>query len=292
MTGAAGFVGWNLARRMVERKLSPVLTQNNTPVEIKNLAIVPCNLSDQNLVERLIDEEQPDAIIHCAALAQTNQCEHDPHAASQGNVIATANLLSAMDADTRFIFLSTDLVFDGLQGDYRETDPAHPMHQYGKTKYEAERLTLDLAENTAVVRTALVYGPDAPRKSCFLGWMHEGCRKGELTLFEDEFRTPIFVDDLSDLLIDLIESKYCGLLHAAGPERLSRYDFGLKFCKVYGYDPKVIAKRKLSDLTLDVYRSPDVSMDISLAKKILKFNPVGVEDGLQKIETYNHTSTN
>ena len=282
LTGATGFLGWQLLQLMLARGLSPVVTEYRTPLTCPGLNSHQVDLSSFAEVRRLVKHHRPSIVIHCAALTQVDACEQDRELAERCNVLATENLLKALEGQARFIYLSTDLVFDGLRRNYREDDAVKPISVYSRTKQAGEELTRELAPNHAVVRASLIYGPDAPNRACFLSWMHEGCRKGSLNLFTDEYRTPIYVGDLAQLLLLLTETDFCGDLHAGGPERLSRFEFGLKFCRVFGYDRSTLIKKMLSEVELMSYRPPDASLNIERARSLFDFQPLAVTQGLQR----------
>ena len=285
VTGASGFIGWNLSVQMRDRGLSPVLLINRYPLEGYEQSSIFCDLTSIDQVKDVVQRVQPKAVIHCAAQTQAGECETNPGAAEQINVHGTRNLLEALEGKSRFLFLSTDLVFDGNRGNYQENDEPRPLSVYAQTKYRAEELVKQMSPNHVVVRTTLTYGENSPVSGCFLQWMHEGCRQGRVTLFEDEYRSPIYVGDLTDLLIRLIDADYSGILHAGGPQRLSRSDFGSIFCDVFGYSHAAIEKKKLSQLKVSSYRPADVSLDISRAQKYFSFDPRDVRSGLEATRT-------
>ena len=288
ITGGSGFGGWNLIQMMSESNeedYSLGLIFNQTPLSFEDMVQFQCDLSDPELVNKIVEDFQPRAVIHCAALSNSKQCEEDPDFARKCNVDSTKNLLKACGSDTRFIFLSTDLVFDGQGQNYNESDEPNPKNVYAQTKVEAEQVIAEHSNNAVILRTSLVYGPDAPHYSCFLNWMHEACKANEpLTLFTDEYRTPILIQDLGHLVMQLIDSDYKGVLNAAGPERLSRHEMGQKFCDVYGYSGSNVEAKKLAEVKTAIHRPADVSLDISLAQEKFDYNPSDFENGLKRIK--------
>jgi dTDP-4-dehydrorhamnose reductase len=145
--------------------------------------------------------------------------------------------------------MSTDLVFDGEHAPYSETDPPSPVNFYGAAKAEAERIVSDRLPAATIVRTSLVtcFDPPDPRTESILQALRdERALRGErallgerapLTLFTDEYRCPVRVEDLAAALVELIDRPFPGILHIAGPERLSRYDLGLRIARFHGLTP-------------------------------------------------------
>jgi dTDP-4-dehydrorhamnose reductase len=161
--------------------------------------------------------------------------------------------------DARLVHLSTDLVFDGLKGRYREDDAAAPVSSYGRSKLEAERRVLAAKPSATVVRTSLIYGvPDGPQERL--------ARKGT-RFFADELRSPIHVEDLADALIELLDLDHPGPLHVGGADDVSRYEFAL----LLGADAQRIER---ASTTRD--RAPDVTLDSSRAAAMLSTRVRGV----------------
>jgi dTDP-4-dehydrorhamnose reductase len=162
----------------------------------------------------------------------------------------------------RLVHLSSDLVFDGLRGRYREDDPPAPVHQYGRSKAEAERCVAERHPQATIVRTSLIYGGPEP------GTQERLAREGT-RFFVDEIRSPVRVGDLADAILELLELDVPGPLHLGGADDVSRYDFAL----LLGADPGRIER---SHTTPD--RAPNVSLDSSRAARLLQTRLRGVYD--------------
>jgi dTDP-4-dehydrorhamnose reductase len=171
-------------------------------------------------------------------------------------------VIAAAARDVRLVHLSSDIVFDGTAGRYREDDPVSPVHAYGRSKAEAERLVAELHPEAAIVRTSLIYGgPEA-------GPQERLAREGR-RFFVDEIRSPVQVEDLARALLELAEIDYAGPLHAGGADDISRYDFAMLF----GADPRRVER---ANTTPD--RAPNVSLDSSRAAALLKTRLRGVRE--------------
>jgi dTDP-4-dehydrorhamnose reductase len=159
--------------------------------------------------------------------------------------------------------MSTDLVFDGEHAPHKEEDPARPISEYGKSKLAAEGPILGLRLG-AVVRTSLIYGPPGTHHGSFLDWMRGSFAEGKsLQLFEDEIRTPLYVEDLIDALLLLVNDPVKGVWHAGGPERLSRRQMGKEVCAAFGFPESLAVATKLAESTYGAPRPRDVSLDSS-----------------------------
>jgi dTDP-4-dehydrorhamnose reductase len=212
---------------------------------------------------------QPELIIHCAA--QMRGSFDDLRLV---NATGTGFLASyAREASARMIHLSTDLVFDGRRGNYREEDPPNPMTDYAKSKFEAEEAVRTSGAAAIIVRTSLIYGfaPPDPRTRAMLG--------GDMPrLFVDEQRCPIWVETLCDAMLELCEQDYTGILHVAGEQALSRYSFGVKLVNALGGDSGRLIPSRSEESGL--VRPLDCTLDCSKARAMLKTKLRGVDEVL------------
>jgi dTDP-4-dehydrorhamnose reductase len=164
----------------------------------------------------------------------------------------------------RLVHLSSDIVFDGARGRYREDDAVAPVHAYGRSKAEAERLVAELHPEAAIVRTSLIYGGSEP------GPQERLAREGR-RFFVDEIRSPVQVEDLARALLELVALDYAGPLHVAGADDISRYDLAL----LLGADARRIER---AHTTPD--RAPDVSLDSARGAALLQTRLRGVREVL------------
>jgi dTDP-4-dehydrorhamnose reductase len=172
--------------------------------------------------------------------------------------------VAAAAREARLVHLSSDIVFDGTRGCYREDDPVSPVHAYGRSKAEAERLVAELHPEAVIVRTSLIYGGSEP------GPQERLAREGR-RFFVDEIRSPVQVEDLARALLELVALDYSGPLHMAGADDISRYDLAV----LLGADP---ARIERAHTTPD--RAPNVSLDSSRAAALLQTRLRGVREVL------------
>lgn len=180
----------------------------------------------------------PTVIIHLAAISQLQAVDQDPILAHEVNVEATAQLVDlAEQLSCRFIFASTDMVFSGEGAPYAENDPPHPLTHYGRTKLAAESHVMRY-RRSLIVRLPLLFGaPRDARGNSFVE-LGRGLLQGDgAKLFSDEFRTPLLYEDAGLALMRLSSSDVSGVVHVAGPERLSRADMGRRLAAALGVAP-------------------------------------------------------
>jgi dTDP-4-dehydrorhamnose reductase len=209
-------------------------------------------------------DARPDAVIHAAAIARVDECRRDPSRARRVNVDSSRRLAElAADRGARFVFVSTDLVFDGLRGNYREDDAPNPLTFYGGTKADAEAAVLGF-RGTTVARLSLLFGPCLTGRTSFFDRMVDALRHGRpVPLFADEWRTPLALSTAAEALIALARSDVTGLLHVGGPKRLSRLDMGRQLADVLGVSPQSIVVTGRDAVPAEEPRPADTSLDSS-----------------------------
>ena len=216
ITGANGLIGNYLvqtAPRLVPRWCVRALTRNQF------------DLLDANAVRREFQKDQPQLVIHCAAVSTIAAAQLNPDLARRVNVDVTA-LLAGLAAEIPLVFLSTDLVFDGRKGNYTEADAVNPLHLYGETKAAAEQIVLCNPQHT-VVRTSLNGGTSRTGDRAFNENLRLAWQAGRgVNLFTDEFRCPIFAGETARAVWELVNQRRTGLFHVAGAEKLSRWQIG------------------------------------------------------------------
>ena len=258
VTGAGGLIGDALVRQL---RGSPQLGA------VIGLTREEFDLTQPESIRERYLRDAPDILIHCAAISRPPDCDRHPELAKTVNVEATRHL-AELHPDRPFVFLSTDVVFDGNQGDYREDAPLCPLSLYGETKALGEEI---VARNPAslIVRTSLNGGRSPTGDRGFNEQMELAWRAGRsLKLFTDEFRTPIAADVTAWAIIELLIRDCRGVVHIAGGERMSRWELG-----------RLLAERrpnlspKIEPSSLRDYsgppRSPDCCLNIDRANKIL-----------------------
>jgi dTDP-4-dehydrorhamnose reductase len=283
ITGGSGLLGGHLVAQAAGR-FDVMTTHRNRPPEQRFAPSVHIDLTDAALVQQLFEEHQPQIIIHTAAVSHLDECERYPQMAFRNNVMATRNLVDAAETlGSRFIYISTDMVFDGNSKYYRETDEPAPLSVYGRSKLEAEQIVRRLPDSV-IVRSALIYGRPADGGSSFSDWIESNLRRGEpVPLYTDQFRTPIFVANLAEILLELSELTWSGLLHVGGSDRLDRFSFGRQLCEIAGYDVALLRPVLMDDHHLPASRPRDLSLNIEKARSLLKTPILGTQEGLRRM---------
>ena len=216
ITGANGLIGNYLVR--TAPRFAPHW-------RLRALTRDQLDLLDFDAVRRAFCDDQPQLIVHCAAVSTVAAAQANPDLARRVNVDVTA-LLTGLAAKIPFVFFSTDLVFNGRKGNYAETDAVNPIHLYGETKVAAEQIVLRNPHHT-VVRTSHNGGTSRAGNRGFNEKLLLAWQAGQgMNLFTDEFRCPIFAGETARAVWELVNQGRTGLFHVAGAEKLSRWQIG------------------------------------------------------------------
>jgi dTDP-4-dehydrorhamnose reductase len=281
ITGASGFLGWHLCD-IAQHDWRVYGTYRSRPITNPNVTPIQADLKDFQALKRLFADIQPDAIIHTAAQSSPNVCQSQPEASYAINVIASYHI-AGLSADARIpcAFISTDLVFDGLNPPYRETTPVSPVNRYGEQKVAAEEGMLARYPATTICRMPLMFGA-APTAPSFIQLFIQTLKSGqELKLFVDEFRTPVSGTTAAKGVLLALE-KVNGRIHLGGRERLSRYEFGQLMVDVLQLPGETLRACRQADVPMAAARPADVSLNSSIAFA-LGYNPGSVRGELQAL---------
>lgn len=260
ITGAGGLIGNYLAQ--TASAYAPDL-------HVVGLTRAQLDLSDFPAVRRAFAEQQPQLLIHCAAMSRSPECQQKPELARRLNVNTTAHL-AQLAANIPFAFCSTDLVFDGLKGDYVETDRVNPMSIYGETKVAAEQI-LQEHPRSLILRLAINGGRSPTGDRGFNEQMRRAWQRGEMTnLFTDEFRCPIAAVETARAIWELVNQQRTGLFHLGGSEILSRYQIGMLLtARTPGHAVKIVPDTRMN--YRGAPRPADVSLNCAKVQKLLSF---------------------
>ncbi len=264
VTGASGFLGANFTPAM--DTLVALTRTNNLPLGYDSNVIA--NLENEQQLRAAIQRVKPDYILHAAALSSHEECELDPVRAFLINEQATRVLAQeAESVGAKFIYISTDAVFDGKQGNYFENDPTNPFSVYGESKLAGE-IAATQETNPLVIRTN------------FFGWSPSGTRS-ILEFFVNNLEANLAVPGFTDFTVTSLYVRRCaeiirhvkqepGIWHVTSSDALSKYNFGLEVAKVFDLDPDLItARTSREDATHQVSRSRDISLNTLKIQKFL-----------------------
>lgn len=266
ITGASGFLGWNLCQIAAADWQIYGIGRSRT-IDLPHVTAIQTDLTDFAQLRTLFQQIKPDAVIHLAAQSTTQFCQQYPEQAYAINVTASENIAGlCADYHLPCVFTSTDLVFDGLNPPYRESDPVSPLNRYGEQKVLAEQRMLERYPLTAVCRMPLLFGAAPATASSFLQPFLQTFRAEQaLKLFVDEFRTPVSGTIAAQGLLLALQQQVQGILHLGGRERISRYEFGQLMVEVLELPTTGLQACRQQDVTMAAPRPADVTLDSTKA---------------------------
>jgi len=262
VTGASGMLGANLALLAQDLGYEVEGWTNSRLLVDAPFATRAVDFCDPLGLEQAFYAAQPDALINCAAQANVDAAEKHPEHAFRINAEAAGELARmARDDSVPMIHISTDAVFDGTQGNYKETDAPNPLNTYAKSKLAGEQSVAEANPEAAIARVV------------FYGWSLTGTRSlaefffNNLTAgkpvngFTDMFFSPLYVRHLGEVLLEMLQKRLGGIYHVYSPESLSKYDFGARLAHEFGLDASLIRPISALDSDLPTRRSLNLIMN-------------------------------
>ena len=274
VTGGAGFLGTYLLQQA--KSFTATGTLHHTAVTaIPGITFQVCDLQQPEEVRILLDRVQPEIIIHTACSDQGKNLSA---------ITSSSGLLAMQSAERhiRFIHLSTDQVFDGMEAPYTESSSTHPINPYGTAKSQAEDLIRSLNPKATIVRTSLLYDLRTPDRQT--RQLIQSISTGDpFRLFVDEWRSPIWVENLADLLLELATQDIPGILHIGGPQALNRWDLGMQLLQHYRVTPTSnIQKGTITESGL--VRPPNLTLDSTHVQQLLQTPVLSLPESQKKIQ--------
>jgi len=244
------------------------------------------DITNKGDVKSLVTSFRPDIIVNAAAMTNVDACETQRELAWKVNVVGVENLVEvARRIDSIFIHISTDYVFDGKAGPYKETDRVNPVNYYGKTKLAGENVILSGGVSSAILRAITVYGTGINVKNNFALWVINSLREGKsIRCVDDQIGNPTHVSDLAAGVVNVIEQERSGLFHIGGAVAVSRNEFAHKAAEVFGLNSSLIQKAKSSELRQTALRPMVTSLVTLKAEKELDFHPMTLVQGLELLK--------
>jgi dTDP-4-dehydrorhamnose reductase len=280
VTGSSGLLGRRLVG-VLRDDYQVVGIDKYVPEGQRDLAV---DITQKERTMESIASSAPDVVVHTAAETDVDRCESERDLARRINVEGTANIADACSkVEAKLILVSTDYVFDGKKGNYSETDEPNPISFYGVTKLEAERIVSSTSSNSLIVRTSVLYGWH-PTKLNFVTWILKELRERKiLKVVNDHINSPTLADNLANAIRKAIELDSRGILHIAGNEKISRFDFAGRIAERFDLDESLLLPVQMRDLNWVARRPRDSSLNVGKAEKELRIELFRVDRGLEEM---------
>lgn len=268
VTGASGLLGINLAVETAKQYevIGVINTQtlSRTPFQL-----LTAELLAKDAFAEILDKVQPDWVIHCAALANLDECEDDPAFAELMNAILPGEIARVCYNKTRLLHISTDAVFDGSRIDVTEDDEPNPLSVYGRTKLSGEWAVME-ANPDAIIARVNLFGWSLKGKRSLAEWFFYNMQAGKAVKgFTDVCFKPMLANHLTQVLLDLLEANQSGIYHVVGANCISKYDFGLAIAQECNLDESLISPVSVIDFGLKAARANNLCLNTNKVEKVL-----------------------
>ena len=278
VTGSAGLVGQQVVKDL--SKSNQVFScYNESKPECGDS--VKMDLQNYEMVSSVLTEIKPDVVIHLGAMTGVDLCEKEKTSASEINTKATEIIAKECSKLNSFlVYVSTDYVFDGKLGMYKEDDVASPLGFYGKSKLEGEKAVQNFSTNWCIARTSTPFGLH-PTKKSFPMWVIENLQKQkQISVVIDQFTSPTYIPNLSRMLIEISERRITGIIHVAGASKISRYQMASMVSDKLNLDGTLLEQISMNKMKWVAQRPKDSSFDVSRASSVLNEKPQKIDQSL------------
>jgi len=279
VTGAFGQLGTSLCKVLSNKS---ILATGRIITSTEKYRCMELDITNQKNVEELIHNYKPNIIIHLAAMTDVDGCEKDPETAFDINVKATENLLNNFRG--KFIYISTDYVFDGEAGPYSEDDKVNPVSVYGKTKLYGENLIQESDIDWVILRSNIIFSYNDRTKASFVNWVVNSLkRKQIITVVNDQWNNPTWTNDLANVISMIIEKNISGLYHYGGGDFLNRLEFAKMIASAFSLDRELIKPITTPELNWLAQRPLKSGLYTNKIELDLGIEPLPIQKALDKM---------
>ena len=280
VTGSAGLIGTQVVKDLLKNNFEVYSCYHNTKPKLGRP--IQLDLSKKKDIINIITKIEPNVIIHLAAITDVELCESKSELAKKINTDSTEILAKEAEKNNIFLmYMSTDYVFDGKIGMKKEEDEPNPINVYGKTKLDGEKMLKKISTPNIIVRTSTPFGIHSIKMS-FPFWIKKNIElKKDIEVIIDQYTSPTYVPDISKMIIEIVKKKITGIVHIAGSNRISRYEFALMIAKKMNNSGDIIKPVKMKYMNWNAQRPIDSSLDITKSEKILKIKPKQLEENIE-----------
>ncbi|MGB9915122.1 MAG: dTDP-4-dehydrorhamnose reductase [Candidatus Bathyarchaeales archaeon] len=285
VTGASGLLGHQLVKSAIDKGHEVYAVYKENPINLGKP--VQIDLTEQTTVFKTIRKIKPQAIVHAAAYTDVDSCETNKKLALEVNAEVTKHIATvAAELNSHVIYVSTDYVFNGDKGLYVEEDQTDPINHYGYTKLKGEEYVKRYAKSWCIARPSVIYGWSHTGKLNFATWIINNLSMGkEIKVLVDQHVSPTLNTNLAEMLLEIAEKRISGILHTAGADRISRYDFAVKCAETFDLSADLIEQAKIGEMPWKAKRPADSSLNVSKAENNLNVKPMKIDAALEKLKT-------
>lgn len=241
IVGASGYLGSHVYKHFKENYSNVVGTYNAHPTDA---SMVHFNINEDDIsgIDIFKDDDEKYAII-CAAEAKYDACEIYAEESFQLNVTSTIKLIEKLkQMDYYIIFCSTEAVYDGTRGNYKETDDAHPVNEYGKMKLQVEQYLMNQYPETCIFRLSKMIGDTNSSRDTLCEWKEMALEKKDIYCIKGNCFSPVDVEDVVQCIEIAFDKRISGIYNVCGNKTYHRTDLCKDFLKALGLTANVFEK--------------------------------------------------
>ncbi|CAM1350171.1 SDR family oxidoreductase [Tenacibaculum crassostreae] len=290
VTGSNGLLGQSLLSLLLNEKENYQVigfSRGENRSGRNDFEYASIDITEEKLLLEKLNEFKPDVIINTAAMTNVDACEDDKENCHKLNIDVVQYLTDySKENNTHLIHISTDFIFDGENGPYKETDEPNPLSYYGWSKLKSEEIVTTSQIDFTILRTILVYGKvfDMSRNNIVL-WVKQSLEEGkEITIVNDQFRMPTYVEDLAMTCKLAIDKKAHGIFNISSNKLLSIYEIAQEIAEVFELDKNLIIPISTTTLNQKAKRPPITGFYLSKTNKKLGFYPKSFREDLQRFK--------
>jgi len=275
VVGGGGLLGQQLVHLLKQKKFDVYATYHSEP--INEDGFFPLDITKNDDTSAFITGIKPDVVVLTAAFTDVDACEQYKETAFSVNVTGTGNVAKACEAvGAKMVYISSDYVFSGESGNYKEVDKTDPIDYYGLTKLKGEEQVQNVCSDYIIARTSVLYGAHKPN---FVTWILSKLEQNKsISIVTDQIVSPTYTRDLSEQLLTLLDHDVSGIFHTAGGEIISRFDFAIQTAEVFDLDVTLVKPTSMKEMKWVAKRPKNSSLNVS---KIAKFKkPYTLEKSL------------
>lgn len=279
--GATGMLGKSIIEHFKEDSRYEVYGISRiVNEEIKGYNRIIMDITDSNKLKKILNEINPNIIIHCAANTNVDNCNNNRTYTYKLHVEATEILAKF---NCRYVYISTDSVFDGMVGNYSEEDKTNPLNYYAKTKLEGEKVSLASNSKALILRTN-IYGFHLEKKSSLVEWALENLLlNNKINGFNDVYFNPIYVGQLARVIKKLCTyDDVTGVLNIGSREYISKYEFLIKLAHAFNVSEKLIIPQSIDSVNFNAQRPRNTTLNLDRLNYILEEVP-SIDYGIQEL---------
>ena len=280
ITGAFGQLGHAL-KSVLSKKSNYELICTGRRIK-KGQEGIPLDIRNQVALKEIINTTDPDILINLASMTNVDACELNPKLAGEINVAGLQHICDSFKG--KIIHLSTDYVFDGTSGPYKEDDPLNPISIYGKTKLASEHILLEKNIKNLVIRGNVLYDYSPHTSASFLNWVVSSLKNNqEIKVVEDQYNNPTWTRSMSDIIELSIENDLEGIVHWGDSVHISRYEFAKLIAKKFSLNDSLIKPVLTSELNQPARRPLQSGLSTEKLVNMLDIIPPSIDDCLDEI---------